>query len=893
MTDDQGWGDVGYNGHPHLQTPNLDEMAASGVRFDRFYAAAPVCSPTRGSCLTGRHPFRFGVTFANTGHLPEHEFSLATYLRDRGYRTGHFGKWHLGSMTQTMKDSNRGGPRFAAHFAPPWLRGFEVCFSTESKVPTYNSMLTPAAFAKGVDDKEPGSPYGANFWTADGNPVPAKQSVNDPNGVDFSGDTSELVMDHALQFVQASVEQQQPFFSVIWFHAPHHPVVAGDKHKDLYRQTGEQFDEWQLNYFGALSSVDEQVGRLRAELRRLEVADDTILLFCSDNGPEGVAGKAPGTAGEFRGRKRNLYEGGLRVPGLMEWPRRFPKAQVVSAAASTLDYVPTILAALDEAGQLDEAGELDETAWTMDGINLLPILDGDQSTRNQPLGFESVKQVAWVEDRWKLYANKVKRDSGRYQLYDLENDPGERHDVAASNEKVVARMKRDLRKWRNEVNLDMREHDPRPNIILIMADDLGKEWLSCYGGEEMQTPNLDQLASDGIRFENAYSMPVCTPTRTTLLTGQYPFRHGWVNHWDVPRWGKGCHFDPNENYSFARVLRDAGYATAIAGKWQINDFRLQPTVLRRHGFDDWCVWTGYEDGNPPSDKRYWDPYLHTRDGSSTHQGKFGADVFRDFALDFIYRFRDRPHFVYLPMCLPHSPMVTTPDHLDADGKTQKYQAMVEYVDSFVGDLRGGINELGLERETIIVFTTDNGSTRGIKARRDGRLVQGGKNQLSQSGCNVPFLVYAPGFPVHDKVSHELIDFTDLFPTLTDLAGSKKPPQLKLDGQSFAGVIRGEAEFVGREWLMAMGGSPAEFREGRVHSAVAFANRVVRNRDYKLWIEDGAATRLFHLPSDPDEQKNLIQSTDPEHSAARQSLQAVVDAMPKTDASPRYQVLAGN
>lgn len=884
MTDDQGWGDVGFHGHQVLQTPHLDEMAAAGVRFERFYAAAPVCSPTRGSCLTGRHPYRYGVHGANTGHLPEDEFNLAAYLQSRGYRTGHFGKWHLGTLTTTERDSNRGGPKNVAHFAPPWQRGFDVCFSTEAKVPTLDPMVTPPKVARGTGNKKPGTPYGTYYWNELGEKIPATE---------LQGDDSELIMNQALKFVRTSVEQKQPFFTVVWFHAPHYPVLAGDKHKQIYRDMDQEFSEFELNYYGALTSVDEQVGRLRTELRRLGIADDTMLWFCSDNGPEGQAGESPGTAAHLRGRKRDLLEGGVRVPGVMEWPQRFTSPQVVHTPCSTLDYVPTVLAALAGSGapQFDELNQnyIGGQDVLFDGINLLPILNGERQHRGRAIGFESGKQAAWIEDRWKLYSNQANQRGGAYHLYDLIADPSEANDVSKAHADVVARMKSELEAWRSAADLDWREEDARPNIILIMADDLGKEWLSCYGGEEMQTPNLDRLAADGVRFENAYSMPVCTPTRTTLLTGQYPFRHGWVNHWDVPRWGKGCHFDPQQNFSVARVLRSAGYATAIAGKWQINDFRLQPDVLREHGFNDWCVWTGYEDGNLPSDKRYWDPYLHTPNGSRTHEGAYGNDVFREFALDFLRQNRHRPNFVYLPLCLPHTPFATTPAQPEADGKLQKYHAMVAYVDQFVGELRGGIDELGLKQQTVVIFTTDNGSTRGMTAEQNGRLVQGGKNRLTQSGCNVPFMVYAPGYPLHDKVSHSLIDFTDFFPTLLDIADADAPAKLDLDGQSFFGVMRGDADFKGRDWVMSMGGgSPAQFRDGRVRSLAPFADRIVRDQDYKLWIQKGVATRLYHLGDDPGEQQNLILSTDPHHAAARRRLQAIVNSMPTMDASPRYQ-----
>jgi arylsulfatase A-like enzyme len=172
----------------------------------------------------------------------------------------------------------------------------------------------------------------------------------------------------------------------------------------------------------------------------------------------------------------------------------------------------------------------------------------------------------------------------------------------------------------------------QPNIILILADDLGKEWVSAYGAEDVQTPYIDELAETGMCFENAYVMPQCTPTRLSLLTGQYPYRHGWVNHWDVPRWGGGAHYDWNRNPSLARMIRNAGYATAVAGKWQINDFRVQPDAMVEVGFDEYCMWTGGEGGNAPSNERYWNPYIHSKEGSRIFEDAYGPDVFTVFCL---------------------------------------------------------------------------------------------------------------------------------------------------------------------------------------------------------------------------------------------------------------------
>jgi arylsulfatase A-like enzyme len=331
MADDLGWGDVGFNGNKIIQTPHLDAMAANGLTFSRFYAAAPVCSPTRGSCLTGRHPFRYGIPFANTGHMKPQEETLAEILKGQGYATGHFGKWHLGTLTKTVKEANRGGSRGIAHFAPPQDHGFDICFSTESKVPTHAPLRKPDVFAKGASLKngwdglnpdDAWNPYGTHYWNERGEMV--KDTMLE--------DDSKEIMDRALPFIENSVGSKKPFLAVIWFHAPHLPVAASERHRAPY----QKYSVHERNYFGCITALDEQVGRLRGALRDLGAADDTMLWFCSDNGPEGGA-KSPGSAGEFRGRKRALYEGGVRVPGLLEWPAVIKEPRTTAFAAVTSD----------------------------------------------------------------------------------------------------------------------------------------------------------------------------------------------------------------------------------------------------------------------------------------------------------------------------------------------------------------------------------------------------------------------------------------------------------------------------------------------------------------------------------------------------------------------------
>ena len=414
MTDDQGWGDTGYNGHPILKTPTLDAMARAGIRFDRWYSGAPVCSPTRGSALTGRHPYRYGIFFANVGHMRKQEITLAEALKTQGYRTGHFGKWHLGTLTTKIKDSNRGRPGDAKHYSPPWDNGFDVCFSTEAKVPTCDPMLKPGTKQA----------YGTHYW--DG---PEHRVIEN-----LEGDDSRVIMDRVVPFIQGAVKAGKPFLAVVWFHAPHLPVVAGPKHRKLYADQPEGAQ----HYLGCITAMDEQMGRLRNELRSLGVAEDTMLWFCADNGPEGRK-KTPtnGSAGPLRGRKRSLYEGGVRVPGLLEWPARVKEPRVVTIPCSTCDYFPTVLDALGfhMKGQPEP----------LDGVSLLPLIEGTMAERPRPVGFESGGQVALIGNRYKIYG---KGKSPKYELYDLIEDPGEKHDLAAEKPDIVKQMAATLEAWR-------------------------------------------------------------------------------------------------------------------------------------------------------------------------------------------------------------------------------------------------------------------------------------------------------------------------------------------------------------------------------------------------------------------------------------------------------------
>ena len=431
MADDLGWGDTGFNGNSQIRTPHLDRLAANGLILDRFYAASPVCSPTRASALTGRHPDRQGIPAANSGHLRSEEITLAEILQTNGYATGFFGKWHLGTLTTRVRDGNRGRPEDTTHYSIPAANGFDTFFATESKVPTYDPMHKPAEYdtARGedakygwaaIEDKNRALPYGTRYW----------RDIETPATEDLNGDDSRIIMDRALAFIEAAVRNQDPFFAVIWLHSPHLPVVAGSEHRAMYsdRPRTEQL------YYGAITALDEQVGNLWETLEARGVSDNTMLWFASDNGPER---KTPGSAGPFRDRKRSLHEGGVRVPAFLLWPRHVEGGRNTAAPAVTSDYLPTILDFLD----LDYPGHR-----PLDGISLTDIVRDAGKRRNRAIGFQYKNQQSWVSDRYKL----ISKDGGQtFELYDLLEDEAEQHDLAAQQPERVKAMKTALLDWMN------------------------------------------------------------------------------------------------------------------------------------------------------------------------------------------------------------------------------------------------------------------------------------------------------------------------------------------------------------------------------------------------------------------------------------------------------------
>ena len=406
----------------------------------------------------------------------------------------------------------------------------------------------------------------------------------------------------------------------------------------------------------------------------------------------------------------------------------------------------------------------------------------------------------------------------------------------------------------------------KPNVILIMADDLGYEALGTYGAADYKTPELDRLAATGMKFNHCYSQPLCTPSRVQIMTGQYNFRN-------YTAFG----ILPKTEITFGHLLQDAGYATAIAGKWQlwgsntkIPEDKGTGFMPDGAGFDEYCLWQVKK--VKKLGERYADPFIDVNgDGGSTYENGYGPDVFTDFILDFIEAKKEEPFFVYYPMALTHDPFVPTPD---SDGwewdrykkNTKHFGDMVEYMDKVVGQIVAKLEELGLRDDTLVIFTGDNGTKNTITSRmRDGRMIRGDKGQPTDGGTRVPLIANWPGVIDAGQVNDNLIDFSDFLPTLVELTGATPPEDRVLDGRSFLHQLKGDAGDA-REWVFCH----YDPKWGGRESA-----RFARTQRWKLY-GDG---RFFDIENDVLEEKPLeLSGVADEVKGTRRMLQGVLDEM---------------
>ncbi|MHC4680162.1 MAG: sulfatase family protein [Planctomycetota bacterium] len=459
MGDDHGWDEVAYNGHPHLKTPVLDQMAAQGLRLDRFYSAHPSCSPTRGSVITGRHPNRYG-TFAPNWSIRPDETSIAQILSTAGYACGHFGKWHL-------------GPVKAESPTNPGAMGFDQWLSHD------------------------------NFFEI--NPT---LSRNGGPPEKFQGESSQIIVDEAIRFIKKAKEKKQPFFAVVWFGSPHEPYSGLAEDLALYDNLPAEYKERMVTLtsnetgrpvkrpmnevlrerYAEITAMDRAIGNLRDDLKAQDLRQNTLVWYCGDNGvPPSGRITTP-----FRGQKGTMYEGGVRVPGVIEWPARIREPRVSNVNSVTSDMLPTLC----------ELAGLPLPNRPLDGISLAPLIGGGMRERPNPIFFWSfntgraftgdskpyidlrlqegttplVKMMAGkytrtfrnlhypeiseqdfggvravLDNRYKLVVGAQSGSESTIELFDLTNDPAEEQDLIESHKDIAENMEEQLRNWQQSV----------------------------------------------------------------------------------------------------------------------------------------------------------------------------------------------------------------------------------------------------------------------------------------------------------------------------------------------------------------------------------------------------------------------------------------------------------
>lgn len=457
MGDDHGWDETGYNGHPHLKTPVLDEIAANGLRLDRFYSAHPSCSPTRGSVLTGRHPNRYG-TFSPGYSIRPQEITIAHLLSKSGYTCGHFGKWHL-------------GPVKAESPTNPGAMGFDEWLSHD------------------------------NFFEL--NPV---FSRNGGPPQKFHGESSEIVIAETIRFLSRTSQQNKPFFAVVWFGSPHEPYSGLPEDLALYDNLPEEYADKEVRLtsnttgrptrrplrdvlrerYAEITAMDRAIGQLRNWLRQESLHDNTLVWYCGDNGTPGDGI----VTSPYRGQKGNMYEGGIRVPGLIEWPAGIDKPSASDVNSVTSDILPTICS-LTGTPLPDRP---------LDGIDLSPMLKGEMQRRPVPIGFWSFDTKTGSEkepyinadlqrgttplvkmmgnlftrnfqnyhhptideqdfagsrvllgNQYKLIVQNRRGADEQIELFDLQNDPAETKNLLATHPKIADGMHKQLRNWQQSV----------------------------------------------------------------------------------------------------------------------------------------------------------------------------------------------------------------------------------------------------------------------------------------------------------------------------------------------------------------------------------------------------------------------------------------------------------
>lgn len=408
LCDDLGYGDLSCYGHPVVKTPNLDKFAAEGMKLTDYYAAAPVCSPSRAGMLTGRTPWRCGIYDwipANSPmHLQSKELTVATLLKNSGYATAHCGKWHCNGKFNSPDQPQPGD------------HGFEHWFSTQNNAGP--SHLNPKNFVRN------GEPVGP-----------------------LEGYSSTLIVQEAIDWLYKRPDRSKPFCLFVWFHAPHEPIATAPQFMHMYK--GKE----QAIYYGNVTQMDYEFGRLMKTLDDMKLRDNTFVMFTSDNGPETLnryrgSQRSFGSPGPLRGMKLHIYEGGIRVPGIIRWPGKIKQGSVCHEPINNTDVLPSLC---------EIAGVRIPIDRPIDGTSFLPIFRGKRLERKVPLYWRYDKAiskpftVAMRQGDYKIVADS---DMTQFELYNLRSDIAEKNNIAEKEPRRLAAMKKVLAKLHAEIDAE-------------------------------------------------------------------------------------------------------------------------------------------------------------------------------------------------------------------------------------------------------------------------------------------------------------------------------------------------------------------------------------------------------------------------------------------------------
>ncbi len=874
--DDLGVMDVGFMGCKEYNTPNLDRMAAEGMVFTEAYAPAANCAPSRACVISGQYGGRHGVYTVGTSergksadrkliptrnkmHLPEENVTMAEALKAGGYKTIHLGKWHLGE--------------------DPTTQGFDI----------------------NIGGGRSGSPYGGYF-------APFKGPMARYNGPYGKGTHSgDIFADQAVTFLKSRGDT--PFFMHMAYYLVHTPIQKVPGLVEKYADRGPT----KAAYASMVEKMDQSIGAILDELDAQGLKENTLVLFTSDNGGIRRFSKQD----PYRSGKGSYFEGGIREPLVVRWPGRIKAGSTCNVPVIGIDFYPTFL---DAAGLQAPAGKI------LDGVSLLPLLTGTGSIEDRPLFwhfpvylqtyagagddshdplFRTRPGSAMRSGKWKLHEYF---EDGRLELYDLGTDAGERRNLAEEMPEKAEELHAKLKEWRAELDCPVpTELNPKyeggplasaprrtkadaartagskpasvdtPNVVYILADDLGYGDLGCYGQKKLKTPNIDRLATEGIRFTDHYSgNTVCSPSRANLMTGQHP---GHVHcRGNAGRAGENSMALDPAMTTLPRLFKNAGYATGAFGKWGLgitcDDGAPNPLT---HGFDTYSGWKSQMIAHT-----YY-PTSIVRDGKEIPLEKetYIHDLIMADALDFIRRSIEagKPFFCYIPTAVPHAAMHAPPELHEKWRKVYPqfdqrigrygagpgepcppvtnpiagYAAMMENLDNQVAELLALLKELGVDKNTLVTFSSDNGAH--SEGGHDPNFwdsngpLRGIKRDLYDGGIRTPFVARWPGRIKPGTESDHISAFWDVLPTMAELTGQPLPEQT--DGISFLPTLLGQEKQQHRHKYLYW-----EHRANKPDRAVRMGKWKAVEQNPKGKGNQPRKLELFDLTDDLGEQKDV-------------------------------------